>query len=139
MIERYTAPVFDVPDRLFQVMGTSRTHTQVWLQADAAPDWGIPLRIEVLFQSVQFLCLPFVFRGLSLRAAAASERDRLTAAHSLDLVPEQGVYLLSNEHEWFVVSASPLWAEARLSYDAGPVFWEHANDEDVVVSVGTMA
>lgn len=139
MIERYTAPVFDAPDRLFQVMRTSRTHTQVWLQADAAPDLGIPLRLEVLFQSVQYLCLPFVFRGLALRAAAGAERDRLAAAHGLELPPEQGLYVLSKEHDWFVVSGKPLWAEARLSYRDESVFWDYAADENVVVSVGTMA
>lgn len=138
MIKRFAAPVFDAPDRLFQVVRTGRTHTQLWLQSDAAPESGHPLRLEVLFQWVQYLCLPFVFRGLTVRAATAAERDRLTAAHGLELVPDQGVYLLSKEHDWFVVSGRPLWAEARLAYHDESVFWHYAADEDVVVSIGTM-
>lgn len=139
MIKSYTAPVFDAPGRLFQVMRASRTHTQVWLQADAAPELGVPLRIEVLFQWVQYLCLPFVFRGLALRAATAAESERLAAAHGLELAPEQGVYLLSKEHDWFVVSGRPMWAEARLSYGDESVFWGYPADANVDVSVGTMA
>ncbi|BFU45355.1 hypothetical protein [Krasilnikovia sp. MM14-A1004] len=140
MINRYTAPVFAAPDRFFQVMRTSRTHTQLWLQSDAAPDSGHPLRLEVLFQWVHYMCLPFTLRGLTVRAATPAERDRLAAAHGLEVSAEQGVYLLSEEHDWFVVaSGSPLWAEARLSYSDESVFWDHAADEDVVVSVATMA
>jgi hypothetical protein len=138
VIERYTASVFAAPNRLFQIMRTSRTRTQVWLQADASPSSGIPLRIEVHFDSVQYLCLPFIIRGLTLRAATAAERERLGAAHGLELAEDPGVYLLSEQHDWFVVSGPPQWAEARLAYDDGPVFWDYAGDEDVVASIGTL-
>lgn len=139
MIEQYTAAVYEAPDRLFQIMRTSRTRTQLWLQADASPSSGIPLRLEVHFDSVQYLCLPFVIRGLTLRAATTTERQRLSAAHGLDLAESQGVYLLSEKQDWFIVSSPPQWAEAHLSYNDGPVFWDHAGNEDVVASMGTLA
>jgi hypothetical protein len=88
VIVRHTAEVYDVPDRLFQIMRTSRTRTQLWLQADRSPSSGMPLRIEVHFDSARYLCLPFVMRGLAVRAATAAEGERLAAAQrSADQIP----------------------------------------------------
>jgi hypothetical protein len=135
---RYSSSTFDAPDRLFQITRVSRTHTQLWLQSDAAKDAGIEYRLEVLFQSVQYLCAPFVLRGLALRRATRDERARLAALHGLEVDDRWGFYLLSREHDWFVVSGSPIWAEADLTYSDEPVFWSHADRPDVVISTGTM-
>jgi hypothetical protein len=46
--------------------------------------------------------------------------------------------VLSGDHGWFVVSAQPHWAEANLTYSDDPVFWSHADGNDVVESIGAM-
>ncbi|MFI6330570.1 hypothetical protein ACIBBG_19975 [Micromonospora chersina] len=116
----------------------SRTHTQVWLQADPASSSGHEHRLEVLFQNVQYLCMPFVLRGLSLRRATAEQAARLGELHGLESDPRWDLYLLSRSDDWFVVSATPIWAEAKLSYRDEPVFWSYSGREDVVVSIGTL-
>jgi hypothetical protein len=138
MIGRYTAPSLEVPDRLFQITHVSRTRSQLWLQSDAAKDAGWEYRLEVLFQSVQYVCMPFALRGLSLRKATQDEWARLSELHGLEADPRWNLYLLSRDHDWFVVSANPMWAEADLKYNDEPVFWSYGNREDVVKSVGTL-
>ncbi|MGV9211822.1 hypothetical protein ACTFTM_08160 [Micromonospora sp. RB23] len=126
----------EAPDRLFQITHVSRTHTQVWLQADANSTHEH--RLEVLFQDVKYLCTPFMLRGLWLRRADPEQTRRLTELHELVLEPGWDIYLLSRGHDWFVVSAHPLWAEAKLSYSDEPVFWSQTGREDIVVSKGTV-
>jgi hypothetical protein len=132
----YQADVFDAPDRLFQIRQAARTHAQVWLQADRPSE--SEHRLEVLFPAVQYLCLPFAFRGLHLRRAPAGEAARLLGLHGVTAEPERDVYLLSREHDWFVVSAKPTWAESALSYNEPTVFFNPDYGPDVVVSVGTL-
>ncbi|MBQ1013316.1 hypothetical protein KBX53_20640 [Micromonospora sp. M51] len=136
MIRNEITAELEAPDRLFQITHVSRTHTQLWLQADASSTHEY--RLEVLFQDVTYLCTPFVLRGLSLRRAHPEQTRRLTGLHELAVEPGWGVYLLSRSHDWFVVSSSPLWAEAKLSYSAEPVFWSYTGKEDIVVSMGTV-
>lgn len=138
MIERLSAPLLEAPGRLFQLTRATRTHTQVWLQADASREAGFPLRLEVLFPSVQYLSMPFVLRDLSLRAATEPERSRLAAAHGLDIDAESTFYLLAKDRDWFIVSGIPLWAEADLSYFDDSVFWSHTGRDDVVTVIGTL-
>ena len=137
MTRRYSAPSFEAPDRLFQITHVSRTRTQLWLQADRSRSTG-EHRLEVLFPSVQHLWVPFVLRGLSLRRATPEERARISERHGLPIDPDWHLHLLSRDHDWFVVSATPLWAEADLAYDDEPVFWSHSDHPDVVISVGTL-
>lgn len=120
---RYTAASLEAPGRLFQAFEVSRTRNQLWLRADRNPDGGLPQLLDVHFDSVQYYCGPFVLRGLSLRRAAADERARLIDQHGLETDPQLGLFLLSAEHDWFVVSGSVQWAEADLPYDAPSVFW----------------
>ncbi|MET7818135.1 hypothetical protein [Micromonospora zamorensis] len=136
MISNDIVAELEAPDRLFQITHVSRTHTQVWLQADANSTHEH--RLEVLFQDVKYLCTPFVLRGLSLRRADPEQTRRLTELHELVLDPGSSVYLLSRSHDWFVVSSHPLWAEAKLSYSDEPVFWSYTGNEDVVVAMGTV-
>ncbi|MEU4398681.1 hypothetical protein [Micromonospora orduensis] len=136
MIRNETTAELEAPDRLFQITHVSRTHTQLWLQADA--NSSHQYRLEVLFQDVKYLCVPFMLRGLSLRRADPEQTRRLTDLHDLVVEPGSNVYLLSRSHDWFVVSSHPLWAEATLSYSDEPVFWSHTGNEDVVVSMGTV-
>ncbi|MER7009062.1 hypothetical protein ABT297_39290 [Dactylosporangium sp. NPDC000555] len=134
-IRRYTASSFEAPGRLFQITRVSRTHTQLWLQSDAS---ATEHRLEVLFQWVQFISAPFVLSGLYLREATPDERARISERHALEVDPRWGLYLLSRDHDWFVVSGNPIWAESNLAYDDEPVFWSYAGREDLVISVGTM-
>ncbi|WP_155246216.1 hypothetical protein [Salinispora arenicola] len=138
MIHSYSAASLDAPDRLFQLTHASRTRTQLWLQADAAPSIGINHRLEILFQNVQYVCSPFALRGLSLRRATQDESGRLSKLHGLEVDPDYSIYLLSRSHTWFIVSAKPIWAEADLSYNDKPVFFSYTGREDVVISMGTI-
>lgn len=137
MVRSYTAPSLEAPDRLFQVTQVSRTHTQLWLQSDRSQGTGKP-RLEVLFQNVQHLCMPFVLRGLSLRRATQEEWARLSKLHQLEHGPGWSLYMLSGSHDWFIVSATPLWAEADLSYDDKSVFWGFPKDDNRLISLGTL-
>ncbi|MFI2711935.1 hypothetical protein ACH495_17575 [Micromonospora sp. NPDC018662] len=136
MIPRRTTTELEVPDRLFQITHVSRTHTQVWLQSDASENHKH--RLEVLFQDVRYLCMPFVLRGLWLAKAEPEHAARLLDQHELDADPAWDVYRVSRTQDWFVVSASPLWAESKLGYRDEPVFWSQTGREDVVVSLGTV-
>ena len=136
MISNETTAVLEAPDRLFQVTQVSRSHTRLWLQADANSTHEH--RLEVLFQHVKYLGTPFVLRGLSLRRADPEQTRRLTELHGLVIEPGSDMYLLSRSHDWFVVSSHPLWAEAKLRYLDEPVFWSHTGNEDVVTSMGTV-
>ncbi|NJC68417.1 hypothetical protein HC031_01570 [Planosporangium thailandense] len=138
MIRRYTAASLEAPDRLFQVTHVSRTHTQLFLQSNAAKSAGFEHRLEVWFQSVQYFCMPFVLRGLSLRKASQDERASLSELHGLEADPRWDLYLLSRSHDWFIVSARPMWAEADLEYDDEPAFWSYAGQDDAVISMGTL-
>lgn len=138
MIRSYSAASLDAPDRIFQITHVSRTHTQLWLQANAAQSKDIAYRLEVLFQNVQHVCAPFVLRGLSLRRATHDESNRLSKLHGLEVDPSYGLYLLSRSHDWFIVSAKPIWAEADLDYNDKPVFWSYTGREDIVISMGTI-
>jgi hypothetical protein len=135
MTRRYEADAFEVPDRLFQIRQAARLHAQVWLQANRPSE--SEYRLEVLIPAVQYLCLPFAFRGLYLRRAPADEATRLTKLHGVTVESERAVYLLSREHDWFVVSAKPAWAESALSYDEPSVFTREYSP-DVIVSAGTL-
>jgi hypothetical protein len=137
-IPRYSAATLEAPGRLFQITHVSRTHTQLWLQSDAAKEAGFEYRLEVLFQSVQYLCVPFMLRDLWLRRATPEERARLSDLHHLQVAPRYDLYLLSRGHDWFVVSDKPIWAEADLRYDDEPVFWSSGDRDAKVISVGTL-
>jgi len=132
----YKADGFEVPDRLFQIRQVGRTHSQMWLQAERP--FVNEYRLEVLFPDVGYLCLPFALRGLYLRRAPADEAARLTALHGVTVEPDRAVFLLSREHDWFVVSGEPAWAESALSYDEPTVFFNSDYGPDVVISVGTL-
>lgn len=136
MIHRYTASSLEAPDRLFQITHVSRTHTQLWLQSDRSQTSRY--RLEVLFQDVQHLCMPFVLRGLSLRKATQDEWARLSELHLLEPDSRWNLHMLSRSHDWFIVSGTVLWAEADLSYDDEPVFWTYTGNDDVLISVGTL-
>ena len=136
-IRKYKTPSLDVPDRLFQITQASRTHTQLWLQSDRNKSKG-ELRLEVLFQSVQYLCIPFAIKGLALRQATTDECTRLSDLHGLKADSRWGIYLLSRQHDWFVVSAPPVWAEADLGFNDKSAFWSSADRPDVVRSIGTL-
>lgn len=137
MVRSYTAPSLEAPDRLFQITHVTRTHTQVWLQSDRSRSTG-QYRLEVLFQWVQYVSMPFVLRGISLRRATQQEWARLSELHQLEHDPRWSLYMLSRSHDWFIVSATPLWAEADLNYNDKPVFWGFPKDDDRLISTGTL-
>src|SRR4051794_23704690 len=117
-MRRYTADSLEAPGRTFQVTDVTRTHNQVWLRSEQGLDVGIPYRLEVHFPGVEYYCGPFAMPGLSLRRAGPAERARLSARHGVPVEPGLGLYLLSREHDWFIVSGSPSWAEADVDYKA---------------------
>jgi hypothetical protein len=135
---RYTATSLDGSGRLFQVTKVSRSHSQLWLQSDRAPEIGFKHRLEVLFPGVEYYCGPFAMRGLALRQADPERRDKLAEQHGIDIDPRYGLYLLSPDHDWFVVSGAPSWAEADLDYNAPSVFWSGEDREHEIISVGTL-
>ncbi|MGC1209964.1 MAG: hypothetical protein WA890_01685 [Micromonospora sp.] len=92
----------------------------------------------MLFPWVQYVCMPFVLRGLSLRRATQEEWARLSKLHQLVHDPRWSLYILSRSHDWFIVSAAPLWAEADLNYDDKPVFWGFPKDDDRLPSTGSL-
>ncbi|MCG5463584.1 hypothetical protein MED01_001739 [Micromonospora sp. MED01] len=137
MADIYTASSLEAPDRLFQITRVARTHTQVWLQSDRSQMTG-QNRLEVLFQSVQYVCMPFVLRGLSLRRAPQDDWARLSELHQLEHDPRWSLYMLSRSHDWFIVSATPLWAETDLSYNDATAIWGLPEHDDRLVSRGTL-
>jgi hypothetical protein len=137
-MRRYTATSLDAPGRLFQVTQVSSSHSQLWLQSDRAPEIGFRYRLEVYFPWVSYYCGPFAICGLALRQADPDRRDRLAEHHGLDIDPKYGLYLLSPDHDWFVVAGSPSWAEAALGYDAPSVFWSSEDRSDVIISIGQL-
>ncbi|SBT49797.1 hypothetical protein [Micromonospora auratinigra] len=137
MARHYTAPSLEAPDRLFQITQVTRTHTQLWLQSDGSESVG-RYRLEVLFQCVQYVSMPFVLRGLSLRQATPQEWARLSELHQLEPDPAWSLYMLSRSHDWFIVSATPVWAEADLSYRDKSVFWGFPKDDDRLISTATL-
>jgi hypothetical protein len=138
-VRRYTAASLDVPDRQFQITQATRTHTKLWLQANAVPHLGHPYRLDVVFHDVQYLSFPFVMRGLALRRADPEETTRLSALHGLQPDPRTPVTLLSKDHDWFIVAGTVLWAEADLEYNDPSVFWSSTGDDNPkLISVGTL-
>ncbi len=132
----YKTDVFEAPGRQFQIRQASRGNAQVWLQSNRP--FENENRIEVLFPAVQYLCLPFSMHGLHLRRAPADEAARLSSLHGVSVKPELDVYLLSREHDWFLVSGKPMWAESALSYNEPTVFFNTDYGPDVIVSAGTL-
>jgi hypothetical protein len=132
---RYTAASLEAPGRLFQAFQVSRTRNQLCLRADRNPSGGLPHLLDVHFDSVQYYCGPFVLHGLSLRRATADQQARLVDVHGLDTDPQLGLFLLSAEHDWFIVSGSPQWAEADLPYDAPSLFWSSTTS---ATSIGSL-
>ncbi|WP_327004360.1 hypothetical protein OHA72_56550 [Dactylosporangium sp. NBC_01737] len=116
------------PGRQFQLARATRTHSQIILMSNAVPQAGLPKRLEVSFSAVKFMSFPPVFEDLYLRQAPAGREAEILARHGIAASAGSGVYLLHEEHDWYVVSGPPQWAEAVRTYDAESLFQEYGED-----------
>ncbi|MFG1954729.1 hypothetical protein [Micromonospora sp. NPDC048830] len=139
MVSLYKAPSYMVTDRQFKVVDFMQTHCQLLLQSPPPSNGSSPLRIEVLFAGVTFMFLPPVFRGLYLRKAEYAEAQRILAGLNFGADRRGDVYLLSSDHDWFVVSvSSPQWVEAVRAYSDPSIFFPETWEVDSTLSIGSL-
>lgn len=107
--------VFDAPDRKFQVWFYTVGMRRLILRSEK--DKEHPTRIDVLIQGVEYLKLPMVMVGLSIRRASPSEQTAIEQADGVALGLNEHVYVLQGRsYTGYVVGMVMAVHEDSLEY-----------------------
>ena len=78
-------------------------------------------------------------QGVERSFVRPDERVRISRQYDLEPDSRWDIYRLSRDTDAFIFSSNPLWAEADLRFDDGPVYWDYAGQPDIVKVMGKIA